>query len=329
MSLTGKISSSLGKERTEEECREKVLASPGAQHLIPVLAISEQLLVIEDFHYLQSHVQRTVFQDWKAFVDDEVSVAVIGTTHHASDLAFANKDLIGRVAHLPMTTWPEKDLTEIARKGFKALNVELELSTMRRIASESLGLPLLTQAICLEITQAQNMKWGQQNSVSLNLTDRVLFRYLNNLANSRFSQFEAMYDRIALGLKNHKKKKYHTYEYLLSIFSLDPIVHKMAFPEIITRLDKLPVDKSTIPPPTVVKASLTRLSKLQEQVGTELLEFYAKDQALYIIDPSFLFYLRWRKQRTGTPSLDQIFEDLFEKLLRVRKAQAGFKRKTK
>jgi hypothetical protein len=40
-------------------------------------------------------------------------------TSHACDLAFANKDLIGRVRHLQMTTWTSRDLEQIAQKRVK------------------------------------------------------------------------------------------------------------------------------------------------------------------------------------------------------------------
>lgn len=62
-------------------------------HLIPILKTLPTALVVEDFHYLETRVQRNVFQQWKVFCDSQVSVIVVGTTHRAVDLAHANKDL--------------------------------------------------------------------------------------------------------------------------------------------------------------------------------------------------------------------------------------------
>lgn len=307
--VTGKLTSKIAKERSEEECREKILAQPGPEHLIPVLKNTPLFLVIEDFHYLTPAVQKSVFQQWKSFVDEEVSVAVIGTTHHACDLAFANKDLIGRIRHLQMTTWTERDLSEIARKGFDVLNFVIDPKIISRIAQEAVGLPLLAQAICLELCLARELRETITERTQIPLSRPELFGILNEIALTTFGQFESMYERITRGLRNRRKKKYKTYEYLLSVFSMDPVVYKLRFPEIIDRLEKLPAPQETVPPQPVVKSSLTRLNQLQEKMGATLLEWHARDETLYILEPSFLFYLRWRKQRTTAPTIYDLFKD--------------------
>jgi len=129
-----------------------------------------------------------------------------------------------------------------------------------------------------------------------------------------------MYARITRGLRNKKKKKYNTYEYLLSVFSLDPIVYKLKFTDLMDRFDNLPVPRQTIPNLPVVKGALTRLHRLQEKMGASLLEWHSKDEVLYILEPSFLFYLRWRKQRTTSPTIADVFKDLFSNIqMKVRK----------
>ena len=226
--MSGKVSTKLEKERSEDECRERILADPGPQHLIPALRHLPILLIIEDFHYLAKEVQVNIFQEWKAFVDEEVSVAVIETTHHACDIAFANKDLLGRVFHLPLTTWTEKDLAQIPIKGFDALNVTIDANVIHRISQESVGLPLLSQAICLEISLSHSIREKQKEHVSLQISTKELFKLLNNIAKNKFGQLEVMHDRITRGMRGGKRKKYKTYEYLLSVFSLDPIVYKLS-----------------------------------------------------------------------------------------------------
>jgi hypothetical protein len=308
--VTGKITSKVGKERTEEECRDKILAQPGPEHLIPVLQNTPLFLVVEDFHYLEQEVQKSVFQQWKHFVDEEVSVVVIGTSHHACDLAFANKDLIGRIRHLQMTTWTEKDLSSIAKKGFDVLKVDFDPKILGRIAQEAVGLPLLAQAICLELCLSRKIHEAFPVQTKLLISRSDLFKTLNEIAITNFGSFESMHARITRGLRNRKKKKYNTYEYLLSVFSLDPVVYRLQFSEIIERLGKLPVPQQTVPPQRVVKSSLTRLNHLQDKMGAALLEWHGRDESLYILEPSFLFYLRWRKQRTSSPTIYDLFKDI-------------------
>jgi hypothetical protein len=56
---------------------------------------------------------------------------------------------------------------------------------------------------------------------------------------------------------------------------------------------------------------LGALKKFQERRGFNLLEWRPNEEILYIIEPSFLFYVRWRTQKNSVG--EQL--DLFERLL--------------
>lgn len=114
--LSGKFSTGISSTKTESEIRDKILAEANPDHLLPILKKLPVLFVVEDFHYLLPETQTEVFQQWKTFIDNEVSIIVIGTTHHAADIAFSNKDLIGRIAHIELGRWEQKDLETIAKK---------------------------------------------------------------------------------------------------------------------------------------------------------------------------------------------------------------------
>jgi hypothetical protein len=155
--LTGEVSAGVTSTRSEGEVREKIIANPSPAHLVPVLKTLPLLLVVEDFHYLSPDVQRIIFQQWKTFIDEEVSVIVIGTTHHAIDIATANQDLLGRLCQIDVAQWSNEDLKNILNQGFLYLggNIKNEqLSrTFNEIAKESVGLPIITQQAAEAIFQ--------------------------------------------------------------------------------------------------------------------------------------------------------------------------------
>lgn len=101
--LFAKAGLEFGSLQSENEIRNKILASPSPLQLIPILKNSSFILVIEDFHYLKDEVKSVVFKQWKNFIDDEISIVVLGTTHHAVDIAYANKDLLGRINQIDMS----------------------------------------------------------------------------------------------------------------------------------------------------------------------------------------------------------------------------------
>ena len=65
-----------------------------ARHLLPLLKELPVQLVVEDFHYLSEKAKIEVFQQWKSFTDEGVSVVVISTTHHTVDIARSNPCLL-------------------------------------------------------------------------------------------------------------------------------------------------------------------------------------------------------------------------------------------
>ena len=94
--LIGEVRLGITKKHGESDTREAILAKPSPSHLLPLLRNTNVILVVEDFHYLYESTQTNIFQQWKIFTDEGVSVIVVGTTHHGVDLAYANPDLVGR-----------------------------------------------------------------------------------------------------------------------------------------------------------------------------------------------------------------------------------------
>lgn len=305
--LTGEVSLSQAGERSEEQVREKILAKPSPQHLIPVLRNLDALLVVEDFHYLSDSVKVTIFQQWKAFTDEEVSVVILGTTHHACDLAYSNKDLIGRISKIELTTWLKSDLIDIIKKGAAALNIDIPDTVQQHIADESVGLPIITQSICLEMLRKLGIQEQQSEKVVASMNNLGLYGVYNDVATSKYSQFELAYNRMIAGLR--KRRRYKSYECMLGAFSLDPVVFRLKRTELCGRIANLPIPRSELPPEGSVKQALGLLNQLQEKVGVELLEWVERDDTLYIVEPTFLFYLRWRKARTETPNVLAALKD--------------------
>lgn len=311
--LIGEVSLGISERVSESIAREKIISKPSPKHLIPVLKYLPYVLVIEDFHYLKDEVKKSLFQQWKTFVDEEVSVIVLGTTHHAVDLAYSNKDLVGRIAHIEVGTWLTSDIEKIITSGFSYLNVPIKKSLVRFIATECVGLPIITQSCCLrmffdkKIPEIDIEKGGAKPA----FTKEDISKALYNVAHTDYSVFKDIYDVIIRGFRKGGQK-YNSYELLLLAFTLDPITFKLQRHEIDERLAQLSI-KFRTPPPTSINSTLGVLSKLQHKFDFELLEWSQKLKTLYILEPSFLFYLRWKEERkeTDAPATDRI-ERIYE-----------------
>lgn len=299
--LIGEVSLGLKGKREETEIREAILAQPCPNHLIPLLKKSNAILVVEDFHYLDNNIQKQVFQQWKVFTDEGISVIVVGTTHHGVDLAYGNPDLVGRIQQIDLKRWSDDDLEQIVKKGFTELQISISQLAINILAKESAGLPIITQQSAAQLFLDKGIS-EVQVGLEIFFTDQDSYNALYNVAVSRYKQFESWYTRLTTGPRK-AARKYNTYELILSAFTLDPLQFSLKRYEIDERIAQMPIDKSHKPPPASLTSTLSALGRFQQKNGFELLEWSKRDQAIYVLEPAFLFYLRWREKQVRPPAI--------------------------
>lgn len=310
--LSTRIKGTYGREKSDSEARRRVLADPGPDLLIPILKNTNYVLVIEDFHYLNDTQKTRLFQQWKQFIDNEVSVIVLGTTHRAVDIANSNRDLVGRISQIDVGHWEHKDLERICELGFKHLSVQATKGVQNFIATEAAGLPIVVQQTCLEALTSEGAEYADQvRNLKIKARKETIEKSLHKVARSKYTQFESYYATLIRGPRE-KSRKYKTYELVLACFTLDPIKFSLLRSEIDTRMAQLQLDESEYPPTASLNSTLGALKKFQERRKFALLEWMPQEDVLYIIEPAFLFYVRWRTQKETQP--EQL--DLFEVLLK-------------
>ncbi|MDO8828365.1 hypothetical protein [Methylophaga sp.] len=308
--LIGEVSLGIKKSSSETEIREKIVSKPSPAHLIPLLKFSNAVLVVEDFHYLDENVQKEIFQQWKAFTDEEVSVLVVGTTHHGVDLAYANSDLVGRIQQIDLGRWSESDLLQIANKGFDTLDVKAPSSVLSLIAKESSGLPIITQQTCAQLFSDKKI-FEFKVGAKVEFNEQDAFDALNKIASTKYKQFDSWYSRLTIGPRK-RARKYDTYEILLLVFTLDPLKYELKRHEIDDRIKELNLSFLKVPPAPSINSTLSALGKFQKNNGFELFEWSKRDQVIYVLEPAFLFFLRWRNPRNSLPSLIDIIDVLLK-----------------
>lgn len=308
-SLKGTFSLNSSMSGSEKEIKEAILAKPSPTHLVPLLEKSNAVLVVEDFHYLSPEVQEEIFQQWKIFTDNEISVIVVGTTHHGVDLATANSDLIGRIVHIDLGRWADSDLAKIARTGLDLLGIENADAVIKMIAAESAGLPILTQQVCAQLFLDKGLtEVGKDCAPTFNTSDAKLA--LHRVARNRYLNFETWYNQLVQGPRK-KSRKYDTYKIILALLSQDPPTFSLTRNQIDTRLKATGLEPSQVPPTASINSTLASLEKFQKSHDFELLEWSKRDRTVYIVEPSFLFYLRWREHKADiTKSIYEVVMEI-------------------
>lgn len=283
-----------GKSEERDSKSEKYILSK--DKIIRYYIENNKILVIDDFHYASMEMQMKMAQQLKDAIRRELKVVVVSLPHRADDAIRQNADLSGRLSLINIETWKEEDLKKIAIKGFDKLEIKIADNIAEKLAIECLTSPQLMQYICLSIcTLLEDEKKQEVN-------DEILEKAY------RFTTINFNYADVVSVLvkgpnpRGQQRKLYRTvdgkeldlYGIIVESLAKNPPMTELDFESFYNRIfnvieenDRLKLEKQT------VRNHLNHLQELLE--GKE--EIYRaiewKDGKVYVLDPLFLFYLRW------------------------------------
>lgn len=292
--ITTERASTEGKSEERDSKSEKYILSK--DKIIRYYIENNKILVIDDFHYASAEMQMKMAQQLKDAIRRELKVVVVSLPHRADDAIRQNADLSGRLSLINIETWKEEDLKKIAIKGFDKLEIKITDNIAEKLAIECLTSPQLMQYICLSIcTLLEDEKKQEVN-------DEILEKAY------RFTTINFNYaDVVSVLIKGpnprgQQRKLYRTvdgkeldlYGIIVDSLAKNPPMTELDFESFYNRIfnvieenDRLKLEKQT------VRNHLNHLQELLE--GKE--EIYRaiewKDGKVYVLDPLFLFYLRW------------------------------------
>ena len=293
--ITTERSATEGANEERDRKSEKYILSK--DKIIQYYIENEKVLVIDDFHYASSAMQMKMAQQLKDAIRRELKVVVVSLPHRADDAIRQNADLSGRLSLINIETWKEDDLKKIAEKGFAKLNIKINDDIARKLAVECLTSPQLMQYICLSICTLL------EDEEREDITEEIMEKAY------KFTTMNFNYANVVKVLtkgpnpRGQRRKLYKTidgkaldlYGIFVESLAKNPPLMEMDFNTFYNRiLDIIEKgDSQTRPDKQTVKNHLKNLQSVLE--GKE--EIYKaiewKDGKVYVLDPLFLFYLRW------------------------------------
>lgn len=255
------------------------------------------ILVIDDFHYAPEERRMLIAQQLKDAIRRGFKAIVVSLPHRADEAIRQNADLSGRLSLINIEAWKVEDLKEIAKIGFAKLNIKIEDEVAQMIAVESLSSPQLMQYICLNICTILEMDSSKPKIVRTELLETA-YRYTT--ANFEYGDVVALMKK---GPNTRGKNRnlftakdgneYDLYELIVKSIAENPPMMKLDFDTIRKRINELIADTCKKPTQQAIKESLAKLQELLNGREDIFRVLDWKEGILYILDPLFLFYLRW------------------------------------
>lgn len=253
------------------------------------------ILIIDDFHYIDSDQQLLIVRGLKDLIFDGLAVVVAAVPHRAYDVVRVEKEMTGRVEPLPVTQWQDDDLSLIATQGFQALEVSVSPEIIARLVAESFGSPHLMQTHCLNLCIANRQghvlnkvfaepDWREFFEKQASATSKSAFDLLKTGPRTRTDRMVRklksgiqtdIYGAVLAAIENTGPRTTLVYEEIRS-----------SLREILT--SELPQRHEI----TNVLEQMTSIAKDKIE-GEPVLEYDADYSTLHLADPFFAYYLRW------------------------------------
>ena len=282
---------------TSDKYTKKETFSLTKDKIIEYYKENDLVLVIDDFHYAPEGKRMQIAQQLKDAIRRGFKAIVVSLPHRADEAIRQNADLSGRLSLINMEPWEVDDLKEIAKLGFGKLNISIADSIAAQIAVESLSSPQLMQYICLNICTMLEMS----GEGSLQIRQEILeTAYHYTTANFEYADVVSLMQK-GPNTRGKSRNTFRTvngeehdiYELIVKSIAENPPIMKLEFEDVKERIYRLLAGDSKKPSPQMLRESLAKLKELlygREDIF-KVLDW--KEGSLYILDPLFLFYLRW------------------------------------
>ncbi len=297
LSYEGQFASEKVISSTSDKYTKKEIFSLTKDKIIDYYKNQNLVLVIDDFHYAPKEKRMQIAQQLKDAIRRGFKAIVVSLPHRADEAIRQNADLSGRLSLINMEAWKVQDLKEIAKLGFSKLNIEIKEDIAEKIAVESLSSPQLMQYICLNICTILEMMGEEHIQIEQEILETA-YRYTT--ANFEYGDVISLMKKgpntrgkSRNVFQTKDKKKCDIYELIIKSIAENPPIMRLEFEDIKERIYCLIADGDEKPKPQALKESLVKLQELLHGREDIFKVLDWKEGVLYILDPLFLFYLRW------------------------------------
>ncbi|MGZ0050448.1 ATP-binding protein [Brevibacillus gelatini] len=258
---------------------------------------NDWVLVLDDFHYASPNMQMEIAYQLKDAIRKYFKTVVISLPHRSDDAIRKNSDLSGRLNLINIEPWNTKELREIAVTGFDKLGLHIDSSIANDMAQESLSSPQLMQSICLNLCFLLDI-----DNIDKPKLDSSMLKKAYEMTSLNLLSYKEVARKLKSGPnpRGQKRKTYtinsgnqvDMYELLLKAISVDPPKVSLSIDEIKRRMDAM-VSDADKPDRKKIKTTIDQVQSIMQTSEPMYQVFEYKDDKVYILEPLFLFYLRW------------------------------------
>lgn len=250
-----------------------------------------KFIVVEDFHYLDEDVQRSLSFDFKVFHENSSLVFIIvGVWLETNRLTMFNGDLTGRVSTINVDRWEGADLKRVIAAGEPLLNIEFADDMKERIVDGCEGNVGLLQELCHRICEKEGV-WQTQDTTRQIGDVAFVDEKLTELAAAQAARYLNALSDFVKGFGDTELQMYRWIAWTVVKSQPAELRFGIKTNEVYQRISEARTDPERLLRNNVIQA-LDRVEKLQfrHRIQPPILDH--SDRRLRVIDAQFLVFLR-------------------------------------
>lgn len=268
-------------------------------HMIDHMIRNQKVLVIDDFHYVPSDIQKYIARVLKSEIFHGLRTIVVSLPHRSDDAIRLNPDLISRVRYINIEPWSPDELRQIPKRGFELLGIDVSSQVLDLLVQESITSPQLMQQNCLNLAFTLDVD-EDPNIHEINDMNDAKEAFLETTRD--YENYEMVIRKLTTGPSQGREKRTQyqlkngasldIYHVILYMLAEDPPNVSIDINEILQRITNVLAAGQRTPSSLTISNTLSQIQRILHGTGEmfQILEW--REQHLHILDPFFLFYLR-------------------------------------
>lgn len=252
-----------------------------------------QYIVLEDFHYLKSEVQKDFAIELKAFHESSnLCFIIVGVWLDENKLVIYNGDLTGRIVPVNADLWNEEELRKVIQKGEDFLNIRFKESFTSEAIEASSGNVYIVQETCHRACNESGIRKtvaGERRLIGDGLNARSLVAGIIQEQSGRYNTFITNY---ANGFQETTLAMHKWLLYPILTSRVEELSKGLTYRSIRLKITSVHPQGKNLNPGNITQA-LKAVSSLQlsKSIQPIILDYDESNLTLHIVDKGFLIWL--------------------------------------
>lgn len=252
----------------------------------------DKKIVLEDFHYLKSEVQKDFAIELKAFHENsKLCFIIVGVWLDENKLVIYNGDLTGRVISINADLWSELEMRQVIEKGADLLNIKFEEEFIEELIKKSSENIYLIQEACHRVCMENGISETQRTCKIIGNKGEAE-RYIQEIVKEQSGRYNAFITNYASGFQETNLEMHKWLLYPVITAEKTELTQGLSYRSIRTKLvEKHPKGKELNPGNLTQALKAVVSLQLNKSIQPIIMDYDESNLKLHIVDKGFIIWL--------------------------------------